>query len=163
MNTTQHAERGTLELERFLPYRLAQLAATLNAALASAYAQRFALTLPEWRVMTVLALQSDLSAAQVARRSGMDKVAVSRALASLTEARRVERTREESDRRRSSLQLTPRGWALYREVVPWSLAYEQALLRGITARNRQKLDVLLDDLLDRARNVRVDRVAAKKI
>jgi DNA-binding MarR family transcriptional regulator len=151
-----------LELERFLPYRISQLANTLHAALANAYATRFALTIPEWRVMCALALRPGLSAAQVARQAGMDKVAVSRAVASLTRARRVERSREESDRRRSNLQLTPRGWSLYAEVVPWSLAYERALLRGMTARNREKLDQLLDAVMERARSVRADRIVAKK-
>lgn len=163
LNTTPPAERPAFELERYLPYRIAQIAAALNAALAREYAHRFALTMPEWRVMTVLAERPGLSAAHVARRTGMDKVAVSRAVASLTDARRVERTREESDRRRSSLQLTARGWALYNEVVPWSLAYEYALVRGFTPNNRQKLDHLLEDLLARARGVRADRVTVKKV
>lgn len=151
-----------LDLERYLPYRLSLLATTLGTALAGALAERFDLTLPEWRVMVALANSPGLSAAQVSKLTGMDKVAVSRAVATLLRARRVERTREESDRRRSSLQLTARGHDLYEEVVPWALAYEQALLRGMTARNREKLDWLLDALLDRARNVRADRVALRK-
>jgi DNA-binding MarR family transcriptional regulator len=85
-------------------------------------------------------------------------VAVSRAVAALVRARRVERSVEESDRRRSQLRLTPRGVALYREVVPWALAYEDAVLRGLPARSRQKLDVLLDELQRRARLLRPARI-----
>ena len=71
---------------------------------------------------------------------------------------RVERAVEESDRRRSVLQLTPRGHAVYREVVPLALAYEDAVLRGLPARARQKLDSLLDDLQRRARSLRSARL-----
>jgi DNA-binding MarR family transcriptional regulator len=148
----------TLALERFLPYRLSVLANTMSTAIAGAYAERFELSIPEWRVVAVLALSPGLSAAQVADRTAMDKVAVSRAVAALVRARRVERSVEESDRRRSQLSLTPKGIAVYREVVPWALAYEDAVLRGLPSRTRRKLDALLDELQDRARLLRPARI-----
>lgn len=153
----------TLELERFLPYRLSVLSNTISAAIAGAYADRFGLSIPEWRVMAVLALQPGLSAAQVVERTAMDKVAVSRAVASLVRSRRVERTLEEYDRRRSRLQLTARGHAVYRDVVPIALAYEDALLRGLPPKLREKLDELIDDLLDRARLLRPERASPRTI
>jgi DNA-binding MarR family transcriptional regulator len=149
-----------LELERFLPYRLSVLANTMSASIAAVYAERFELTIPEWRVLAVLALQPGLSAAQVADRTAMDKVAVSRAVTALARARRLERLVEASDRRRSHLQLTPRGEALYREVVPLARAYEDAVLRGLPARARHKLDVLLEELQRRARSLRATRLQA---
>ena len=148
----------TLELERFLPYRLSLVANTMSAAIAGAYAERFQLSIPEGRVLAVLARAPGLSAAQVAERTAMDKVAVSRAVASLVRARRIERSVEESDRRRSHLALTARGIAVYEEVVPWALAYEEAVLRGVPLRTRAKLAALLDDLLLRARTIRAARL-----
>jgi DNA-binding MarR family transcriptional regulator len=146
-----------LELEQFLPYRLSLLANTMSAALSAAYADRFQLSIPQWRVVAVLAKNPGLSAAQVAERTAMDKVAVSRAVAALVRAHRVARSVEESDRRRSHLSLTPRGIAVYQEVVPWALAYEDAVLRGIPTRTRKTLNVLLDDLQRRAGAVRPAR------
>jgi DNA-binding MarR family transcriptional regulator len=148
----------TLELERFLPYRLSVLANTMSAAIAAVYAERFELSIPEWRVLAVLALAPGLSAAEVAERTAMDKVAVSRAVAALVRARRLERCVEESDRRRSHLKLTARGEGVYREVVPLARAYEDAVLRGLPARSRLKLDALLEDLQQRARKLRVARL-----
>jgi len=150
-----------LELERFLPYRLSVLANTMSSAIAGAYAERFQLSIPEWRVLAVLARAPGLSAAEVAERTAMDKVAVSRAVASLTRARRIERSVEESDRRRSHLALTPRGLAVYEEVVPWALAYEDAVLRGVPPRARAKLAALLDDLLASVRAIRTARIEAQ--
>ncbi|MCZ8132351.1 MAG: MarR family winged helix-turn-helix transcriptional regulator [Steroidobacteraceae bacterium] len=151
-----------LELGRFLPYRLSVLANTMSGAIATAYAERFDLSIPEWRVMAVLALEPGLSAAKVAERTAMDKVAVSRAVASLLRAKRVERSVEACDRRRSQLQLTARGHAVYREVVPFALAYEEAVLRGLPPRTREKLDELLEELLRRARALRLDRLAPSR-
>lgn len=144
----------SLELERFLPYRLSVLANTLSAALAETYADRFQLSIPEWRVLAVLARSPGLSAAQVAERTAMDKVAVSRAVASLVRARRIERGVEASDRRRSHLRLTPRGQSVYDEVAPCALAYEESVLRGLPVRSRAALSSLLDELLRRARALR---------
>jgi len=135
-----------LELERFLPYRLAVLANTMSTAIAGAYAARFRLSIPECRVVAVLARSPDPAAAQVAQRTAMDKVAVSRAVASLVRAGRVARSVEESDRRRSRLRLTDDGMLVYQQVVPWALAYEDAVLRGIPPRMRAVLHDLLDEL-----------------
>ena len=141
----------TLDLERFLPYRLSVLANTMSTALAGAYAERFQLSIPEWRVLAVLARSPDLSAAQVAQRTAMDKVAVSRAVASLCRARRIERDVQAADRRRSRLRLTSQGRAVYDQVVPWALAYEDAVLDGIAPDARAALDQLIDELTMRAR------------
>jgi DNA-binding MarR family transcriptional regulator len=150
----------TLELDRFLPYRLSVLANTISAAMAAAYAERFDLSTSEWRIIAVLARSPGLSSAQVAERTAMDKVAVSRAVAALVRARRVERSVEESDRRRSRLRLTAKGIAVYEEVVPWALACEDAVLRGLPGRARRHLDLLLDELQRRARALRPARILA---
>ena len=68
-----------LQLENFLPYRLSVLTNLVSSAIAGAYRERFGLSIPEWRVVAVLANSPDLSAAEVAQRTAMDKVAVSRA------------------------------------------------------------------------------------
>ena len=72
-----------LHLEKFLPYRLSVLSNTVSSAIAAAYFMNFGLSIPEWRVMAVLASTPGLSAAEVTARTAMDKVAVSRAVAAL--------------------------------------------------------------------------------
>ena len=52
-----------LHLEKFLPYRLSVLSNTVSSAIAAAYFMNFGLTIPEWRVMAVLAGNPGLSAA----------------------------------------------------------------------------------------------------
>jgi len=143
-------QRRPLQLDRFLPYRLSVLSNTVSSAIAGAYERRFGLSIPEWRVIAVLAGAANLSAAEVAQRTAMDKVAVSRALNSLLRARRVERRISRSDRRRSVLRLSPAGERVYREVVPFALAYERELLRPLGAAERVMLDRTLAILLGRA-------------
>jgi DNA-binding MarR family transcriptional regulator len=144
------APRPKLHLEDFLPYRLSVLSNTVSSAIAAAYFAHFGLSIPEWRVMAILAANPGLSAAEVTARTAMDKVAVSRAVAALLGAGRLRRTTVKADRRRTHLELTPAGTRVYAQVVPVALNYERHLLAPLSARDRATLDRLLRVLLGRA-------------
>ncbi|HLA72339.1 MAG TPA: MarR family transcriptional regulator [Steroidobacteraceae bacterium] len=142
--------RPKLHLEKFLPYRLSVLSNTVSGAIAAAYFLHFGLSIPEWRVMAVLAANPGLSAAEVTARTAMDKVAVSRAVATLLAAGRLRRTKVSADRRRTHLQLTPAGVRVYAQVVPMALEYERRLVASLSNRDRATLDKILRVLLGRA-------------
>jgi DNA-binding MarR family transcriptional regulator len=135
-----------LDLEHFLPYRLSVLSNRISGAIAREYSQRFDLGVTEWRVMAVLGRYPDLSAGEVALRTAMDKVAVSRAVASLLDARRIERDIHDGDRRRSVLRLSAEGQRIYREVAPMALGFERNLLGDMAEAERTLLFRLLDRL-----------------
>ena len=135
-----------LELERFLPYRLSVLSNRISDAIAREYSQRFALGVTEWRVMAVLGRWPGLSASDVARRTAMDTVAVSRAVARLLDAGRLLRDAHGDDRRRSVLRLSPAGQAIHDEVVPQALDFERRVLEGVDPAERALLFRLLDRL-----------------
>jgi DNA-binding MarR family transcriptional regulator len=141
-------DRTPLELERFLPYRLSILSNRLSQAIAREYQQRFNLSMTEWRVMAVLArFNGDgLSAREVAERTAMDKVAVSRALARLTTAGRVSRSTHNGDKRRSVLRLTAKGWKIHDTVAPRARAHEREVLGHLTTDERRVLTQILDKL-----------------
>jgi DNA-binding MarR family transcriptional regulator len=144
------ASRPKLHLENFLPYRLSVLSNTVSGAIAAAYFAHFGLTIPEWRVMAVLAANPGLSAAEVTARTAMDKVAVSRAVGALLSAGRLRRTTAKADRRRTHLELTPAGARVYSRVVPMALKYERHLVAPLSRKDRDLLDRLLRVLLGRA-------------
>ena len=142
--------RRRLRLDEFVPYRLSVLTNTVSAAIAGAYAERFGLSIPEWRVLAVLALEPGLSAATVAERTAMDKVAVSRAVSGLLRTRRLVRGFANADRRRSVLRLSAAGEQGYWRVVPFARRYERRLLADLTRTERGQLDALLAHLQARA-------------
>lgn len=139
-------DHPVLELERFLPYRLSVLSNRLSNAIARCYEERFQLSVTEWRVIAVLGRFPGLSANEVAERTAMDKVAVSRAVARLLESGRLQRDLHDADRRRSVLELSPAGYEIFREVAPLALAYERALLEALEPEERDTLLALLDKL-----------------
>lgn len=142
-----------LHLERFVPYRLAVLSNIVSMSIAQAYAREFSLTIPEWRVIAVLARFPNLSAIEVAERGAMDKVAVSRAVQSLLASRRLLRGFDKGDRRRSILRLSAAGRAVYTRVAPVALSYEKRLLDPLSSSDRRALDRLIGLLIDRAREL----------
>ncbi len=142
-------DRAPLELERFLPYRLSILSNTVSQAIACEYQARFDLGVTEWRVIAVLARYdgAGLSARELAERTAMDKVAVSRALARLAATGRVLRRTHRGDKRRSVLRLSARGWAIHDAVAPRARAHERALLARLDAGERECLERIIDKLL----------------
>ncbi len=143
-NSKAHAP---LELEHFLPYRLSILSNTVSQAIAREYQQRFDLSMTEWRVMAVLARFDAVSAREVADRTAMDKVAVSRALSRLVEAGRVSRGTHDDDKRRSVLSLTEDGWSIHDTVAPLARQHERDVLALLDDGERAALRRILDKLL----------------
>lgn len=143
-----------LTLERFLPYRLSVLANTVSLKVASAYQRRFGLTIPEWRVMAMLAQYPNISAVDVAERTAMDKVAVSRAVQSLMAKGHIKRATHAEDRRRSMLTLSTGGRAVYKRVIPIARTFEQQLVDVLSGRERKVLEDLITRLTERAQTLR---------
>ena len=139
-------DAAMLDLEHFLPYRLSVLSNRVSGAIARVYSDRFGLGVTEWRVMAVVGRYPGLSAGEVAQRTAMDKVAVSRAVARLVDAGQLRRETHDDDRRRSVLRLSRAGYAIYDEVAPHALAFEARLLDGFDADERALLFRLLDRL-----------------
>jgi len=135
-----------LDLDSFVPYRLSVLTNRVSGAIARHYSERFDLSVPEWRVIAVLGQAPGLSAREVAQRTAMDKVQVSRAVQSLLAAKRLTRTAHLQDGRVAHLSLSARGQAIYDEVVPLALSLERQFLSVLGPGEQKSLDTLLTKL-----------------
>ena len=142
-----------LILENFLPYRLSILSNTVSSAIAIAYDKRFGLTIPEWRVIAVLGRFPGLSAVEVADRTMMDKVAVSRAVTKLLKNGRLDREFADADRRRSILNLSEEGRRVHDDIAPLALKFEADLLDGLSDEEIKALNSTIERLMARARLV----------
>ena len=132
-----------LRLEDFLPYRLAVLSNTVSATVARAYDKRFSVSIPEWRVIAVLGRFPGLSAVEVAGRTLMDKVAVSRAVTKLIKNGRIDREFADSDKRRSILNLSEDGKKLHDEIAQLALQFERDLLHGFSEEEMDNLNSVM--------------------
>lgn len=135
-----------LNLNEFLPYRLSVVTNKVSRNMGIIYADKFNLSIAEWRVMAVLGQNQDLSADEVCMLTEMDKVTVSRAVTKLLKKKQIDRKFSDRDRRRSMLRLSRSGQAAYAQIVPLARAYEEHLLAALSQQEQQQLGRLLDKL-----------------
>ncbi|NIL95349.1 MAG: MarR family transcriptional regulator [Woeseiaceae bacterium] len=145
--------KDELILEDFLPYRLSITSHTVSTNIARVYEKRFGVSIPEWRVIAILGRYPGLSAVEVAERTLMDKVAVSRAVTKLIKNGRIDRQFADADRRRSILNLSEEGWNVHNEIAPLALAFEQELVEDISVEDYNKFNAILEQLLEKARQL----------
>lgn len=140
-----------LELENFLPYRLAILSAEVSRGLSQIYARQFQLSVPEWRIIANLGRFGPLNAGDLAERSSLDKPKVTRALQKLEARHLVQRSVEARDRRQVRLSLTRRGRAMLAEIAKLALTWERQLLASISTDDQAALDRIVGALLAQAK------------
>ncbi|MCH7822062.1 MAG: MarR family transcriptional regulator [Proteobacteria bacterium] len=143
--------KDELILEDFLPYRMSVLSHTISTTIARVYDKRFNLSIPEWRVIAILGRFPGLSAVEVAERTMMDKVAVSRAVTKLVKNGRIDRQFADADRRRSILNLSDEGRKVHNEIAPLALAFERDLLHGISEEDCETFNLVVERLLAKSR------------
>lgn len=151
-------QNSDYQLASFLPYQLSVASNAVSDLISERYRKRFALKVPEWRVMAVLGdagqrmdgktaslTQRDLTEATL-----MDKVAVNRACKVLEGRGLVARVANEQDGRSHLLGLTEDGEAIHREVMPLARATERELFDGFAPSEEAELRRMLEKLRARA-------------
>ncbi len=85
----------------------------------------------------------EATAKAIGAHSRMHKTKVSRAVLDLETRGLLSRSANPADKREAFLSLTGAGEAVYREIAPLALAYQDGLLRRLTEAQRQALDGIL--------------------
>lgn len=129
-------------LEEFTPYRIVALGHAISGRLAQVYADEN-ITIPEWRVLAVISQASRVAARDVVLRTPMDKMTVSRAVASLESKGFVDREANDDDRRVSMLALTKDGRALFDRIAELALSFESEMLEALSPAERTAFDAAL--------------------
>lgn len=134
-------------LDAFLPYRLAVLAARVSRGFSGRYRERFGLSISEWRVMAHLSQADSVSVRDIHNRANLEKSKASRAAARLEAAGLVAKREGESDRRLVAISLTDKGREMMAELIPVALGYEAELLAALSAEDKAALDRIVNTLL----------------
>lgn len=142
-----------MNLQEFLPYRLAVVAESVSRSVAQVYATRFSLTRDEWRVLAALVESGRMPMKAAALTTTLDKMQVSRAVSRLESAGLVVREEDPGDRRGRILMLTSAGRGLLRRLLPMVEAREAFLLETLSEDERRLLDGLLERLLERSQQL----------
>jgi DNA-binding MarR family transcriptional regulator len=133
-------------LEHAVPYKLYKLAIRGSRA-KSAYIQReVGLSIDEWKILLLIGSFWPLSTKEVAERSTLDKVRVSRTTDRLVRRGFVRTQRDRGDRRKVELTLTRLGKTKYRGVVTCLTAWDTAFVDALDGRSLTLLVGFLETL-----------------
>lgn len=122
---------ASLSLDTFLPYRLSFTSNLVSGTIASVYEALFGLTIPQWRLVAVIAESGGITQQAIGQRTLMDKVTVSRAAIALADRSLIVRLPNAHDKRSHLLELSDAGRDLYKQVGPKALELERTLFEAI--------------------------------
>ncbi len=143
-----------LNVEDFLTFRLTRLSNALRTNLTKPYLEAFGLSLPEWRLLALVARFAPMRFSEVTARSGMDKGQVSRTLRVMAN-RGLTKTRTIKDRGSRSTEalaapvmvsITPKGASLYKAVLPVARKRQADMLLSLSQNERVTLYATIDKL-----------------
>lgn len=138
--------RAILELESFLPYRVAGLARRLSRAIEDTQRSEHRLAVKDWKLMQVMARHGRLAPADIRRMGTQDKATISRAIKCLLDRGLVAKEPHEGDSRTFDVAFTEAGWAMYEAIVPRVKRRQAELLAALTPAEAKEFTRLLDKL-----------------
>jgi DNA-binding MarR family transcriptional regulator len=127
-------------LTQFLPFRLNRLAAEISEELATLYAERFGIDIPQWRVLATLSSGTAWTAKAIVASTRTHKSTISRAVEALSRRGLIESIQAPDDKRAFHLRLTASGRRLFRQLEPLVLGYERDLLARLSDGDGRALD-----------------------
>jgi DNA-binding MarR family transcriptional regulator len=135
----------TLDLDTYIPSLLLWVSNKMSASATQLYSSRFGIGVTDWRVLAYFEAYPWTTASTAAEVTGIDKAAISRSVAFLVE-RAWLRTRP-AGRRKVECATSASGKRLYARVCVLAMERQDALLTGISDKDRRLLAALLRSML----------------
>jgi DNA-binding MarR family transcriptional regulator len=138
--------REPKSITELLSFRLLRLSNTLGLYSSRRYRSQFGVTLPEWRVLSIIALQGTTSAQDVSRALATDKAWVGQTVHKLERRGFVRRVTDRQDGRRTLVSLTRPGKQVHDAIMSNARLRQKRLLGKLTDDDAQRLIASLDQL-----------------
>lgn len=150
-------EKGErLAIVQFPTFHIQRLAGYAKASVSRRYLEPFGLSLPEWRLLTLIAETSPVTFADITTRTLMDKGQVSRTLRALARRNLVE-VGPAAERKpgrgagvnpRVSVSMAPAGQALYEQILPVAREHQARLIRLLNPEERRLFLDVVERMMD---------------
>ncbi|HYF59406.1 MAG TPA: MarR family transcriptional regulator [Burkholderiaceae bacterium] len=139
---------GSAPVDRTLLFSLIRLVNLAARPFQEGLGRRHGIGLAEWRALAVLSSRPATTASEIAQRTGLDKMTVSRALGALERGGRIVRRPDPDDGRRALVSLTAAGRRLFEALWKQARGREEHALAGLTEAERTRLARLVDRMSD---------------
>jgi DNA-binding MarR family transcriptional regulator len=129
-----------------LSFRLLRLSNTLGLYSSRRYRSQFDVTLPEWRVLSIIALQKTTSARDISRALATDKAWVGQTVQKLERRGFVRCVSDRQDGRRTLVSLTGPGRQVHDAIMANAQRRQERLLGRLGDDDARRLIASLDQL-----------------
>lgn len=135
-------------LPPMLLYRMLKLSNLIVRPYFVNRAEAYKMNVNEMRVLMTLAPMGEAASHELCEVAGLHPMNVSRAVATLRSQGRVEERRDDENRRRKLLRLTPEGQRVYDELTPDAEDAARRLFAGIDEKVLLNLSAIIDRLTE---------------
>lgn len=121
-----------LDLTRYTPALVTFLVNKISTGSTQIYSELFDISVTEWRIVSLLAVEHPIVAKRVSEVIGLDKATVSRSINRLEKEGYLCLSIDENDRRANFVELSEKGINLHNQVIDIALDRERAMLEALT-------------------------------
>ena len=159
-NTLPHVPRITapvkerdgvtiVDIDNYAPFLLNAIGNAWQRKTSAIYRREFDLGIGEWRIMSMLNIEPNITANRVCDVIKMDKAAVSRSLKLLLALGLVEFDAPSAHSRKRSWRLSPQGLEMHAQILSRALQAEAELVEGLTPEELETCLRVLRKMLSR--------------
>jgi DNA-binding MarR family transcriptional regulator len=136
--------RRVLDLDRFVPAALTQLGNKWARSSSQLYLTQFGIGINEWRVLSLLVIESETTANRICAVLGMDKAAVGRSIELLHQGGFASLRSHATDKRSRLVAPTKSGLVVHDKIIKIALKREKLLLKDFSESDIETLILLLN-------------------
>jgi DNA-binding MarR family transcriptional regulator len=120
-----------INIESYIPHFFSTINNSLSWGASNLYREKFGVGIVDWRVISMLAIEPDITAFRICEVLSIDKAAVSRSLKFLQSQGHLQYESAPTDPRKRTWKLSPSGYALHDAIIEIALERERRLVSGI--------------------------------
>lgn len=135
-----------LDLARYTPALVTFLVNKISTGSTQIYSELFDISVTEWRIVSLLAVEHPIVAKRVSEVIGLDKATVSRSINRLEKEGYLCLSTDENDRRATFVELSEKGINLHNQVIDIALDREQEMLKPLTKDEIEQFILILNKL-----------------
>jgi DNA-binding MarR family transcriptional regulator len=136
-----------IDRQRYLPFYLIRIANSVSRGASKAYIRHFGVGVIEWRILSFLSIDRNMTAHEICAALEIDKAAASRNLREMERKGYILTTSDPNDTRKRPIQLTHKGAELHDRMIKVALYREQHLRAGFSEKELDQLLGLLRRLV----------------
>lgn len=152
-NDQHHDEAGGIDLELFLPFQISQLSSKLDAQARMIMARHGNLTLPQWRILRIVAMGIACNSTAVRKSAGIDKGQFSKTVNALVSQGYIRISQWPDDQRQFLIELTDKGKEHHARIAPDLDQRQRHLFAALTPQQRKMIFPTIHALAQAAQSI----------